>query len=252
MILNINQTLDDPGVLAAKKNFEEKRQNNSRCKLKANFQELFEEFARCSSFRAIAKTYRVSVECVRLLHKQYFRDLPFCGSNGRRREKKCTLKRYRSLADQLPTDSFSTQIAKLALSKGLSVRKISYKDNKLRFQRHGLLINQKKCWIRQINSIFRPGRKQRTKYSSVSVRRARLENCDFIIVYQRAVDYPRRIFVIPSQVILEAYGYQKSRQFKRQVYFYLPLQKISLYRKHFSKIDFWTYENAWHLLGETM
>ena len=60
-------------------------------------------------------------------------------------------------------------------------------------------------------------------------------------------EFPEHIFVIPSKVLLKSYF----TTVMESSVIYLPTEKLAEYLNQRPRVDFWQYENAWHLLPRT-
>jgi len=238
-----NFNLDDNAVMVAKMKFE-KHRGGAYKKINASFEEFLNLFSSdCNSFANIGKTFDVSREAIRLIYQKYFTHLFPNRSNGRFRQRICTLKRRKLKAKTLPTDGLLREIANLALKNNFTVERILRKidGGGYKFATKWVKINRKKCKIAHIKHIFKLSTNVNRSYSRVQPTISVLKGFDFLIVAQDVAGYPKRYFIIPTLEILRGYENKNSR------YLYIPIEKTQGKKP---KIDFWKYEDAWSLLGD--
>src|SRR5215468_1927337 len=85
----------------------------------------------------------------------------------------------------------------------------------------------------------------RRSYFQFNLAASVLPNVDAVIFDCAAPRIPRRIFVVPQQVLLSLFeGATASRRMK----VYLPTQKLPVYRNQRPRVDYWKYQDAWHHL----
>lgn len=62
---------------------------------------------------------------------------------------------------------------------------------------------------------------------------------DFLIAMQRVPTFPPRDFIIPARELAKI----------SNEHVYIPVERVASYNNHWSLIDYWEYQNAWHLLA---
>jgi len=252
----IGVSLNDSKVLLAKENFEKTRKStHHKRKCFLGFDELFELFKNdCNNFEFIGQKAGVSKERIRQIYKEYFKDIFLHRSGGHKRQKMCTLKKWSQEAKELPEDGLIRKIVLEATSRNFSTNRIpmrirvkksgeqTYYQNKkiVGLKKRSLLINNKKCRLLLFTSVLKIGKH---RYTATRFSPTFLKKYDFVIITQQTPDYPERVFIIPAEIIFEFAASLETRNL------YVPLLKTPVYRNRPSKIDFWRYENAWHLIG---
>lgn len=98
-----------------------------------------------------------------------------------------------------------------------------------------LHIGQKACAIHLVTKAWKP---QQRYYACASVRPSRLAACPIQIFRVAVPPFPERMFVVPSSLLRKS-GADDLKKI------YLPLEHQANPR---SSIDYWKYEEAWHLL----
>ena len=72
-----------------------------------------------------------------------------------------------------------------------------------------------------------------------------LQESEFQIFIQEISGRQGRIFLVPSSVILSGRFYFSETGY---VCIFLPIEKLPIYKNRKPRIDWWQYENAWHLI----
>lgn len=240
--------LDDAKVVEARARFEANAQR--RHKDETTFDEYLELFANdCTSFASIGenrpKRLRLSREMVRLVYRKYFVDLFTRRPGGRVRQKFCALKTIKIKSRELPTDGAIKEVAEAAVKKGLTFEKEQIKGRSFPvFRKRVLWLNYKRCLVRLATEKWSP-RGTKRFYIPIWWSKNYLKSADFAVIVQKVLGYPERFFIAPTVDLLEIWGDKKTIGS-----FYIPLEKLPVYQNIRPRIDWWQYENAWHLLKD--
>lgn len=235
-------------VAEARVRFEANAQR--RCKDKTTFDEYLKLFANdCTSFTNIGenrpKRLRLSREMVRLVYRKCFADLFPRRPGGRVRQKFCTLKRIKIKSRELPMDGATKEVAEAAVRKGLTFEKEQVKGRQpcFVFKKRVLWLNHKRCLVGLATKKWSPRGTNRS-YTHIWWSKNYLKSADFAVITQKVPGFPERFFIIPTADLL------KILRDKKRKSFYLPLGRLPVYRNRRPRIDWWQYENAWHLLKD--
>lgn len=107
------------------------------------------------------------------------------------------------------------------------------------------LLNGKKCAIRLLSSTFRSNKSVHADYMRANLKRSVLMNTDFQLFVLQS-EHEDKYFIVPSNVLIKSYKLETDAP--RGIY--IPLIKTMAYRNHKAALDWWQYENAWHLLEQ--
>lgn len=193
------------------------------------------------SFAEIGRRIRRSRERVRQLYKpvaDLFPDRP----NGRSRQKICTLRtNLQKAQDFSNAPTVLRKIAEIAQAHGYPVRKIPLSksgNSVITFYTTSIRINGRVCTIHHLKNIGSLIPHCKSTYTCLKLTRTKVEKCDFMIVL-RQIGTTEQVFVVPTKILLGNWGYG---------YFHIRVQKISAHPNSHTRIDFWQYLDAWHLL----
>lgn len=134
-------------------------------------------------------------------------------------------------------------VADSARTAGCTVKAIVRCSREPYVLKKTLFINSKRCDIHVTTRGFHPKGCKRV-YAPVRLQDWVIEKADAVIAYVAIDGFERHLFVIPTTVLREMPALSIG-QGKR---FYFPLEKLPAYHNTHSLIDYWQYENAWHLL----
>jgi AraC-like DNA-binding protein len=239
-------TLEHPLVQQAKAKWEAGHVGSRRPKHGKSFDYFFKKFTEDKiSFAKISTEVGVSRQSICELYNRTFAAL-FGNSTGQERflsgRKKLRLKRLSMAERKLLSEGALKRISKLAKSAGLPVVALPQAHSPSRLTTRFLCINGRKCLIRQSEAIFSPREKMR--YFRFTLKQNSLREADFAILYAKTKKSGELIFVLPVAVLRAAH-YPKSCKGSKSVY--VPDKRV---KSHHSlpKVDYWDYENAWHLL----
>lgn len=231
--------LTDPVVQTAKKRFKRKR------RVTLSFEELFTRFSTNEGFSDIAKSIGVTHRTIRDLYNRYFHAL-FNRKGVERREsymRQKTEAKIAELARETLSEGVLEIIANAARAAGCVVKVIVRCTRVPHALRKTLSINGQRCDVHTITRGFYPKGCKRV-YAPAHLQSRILEKADAIIASVAVDGFEKRLFIIPTPVLREM-PVRSTRQGKR---FYFPLEKLPVYHNTHSLIDYWQYENAWHLL----
>jgi len=234
IIPKAERTLDHPLVKTMKEKFENSRAIVLRqCSL--DFDELFLRFQDRRGWTEIAREAGVWEGAIRQCYRKYFQ--PIFGPRDLYAERSAQVQQDREMQKETAwkDDPHLRVIGESALAVGLSVRAVMSDNRTLTTV---LDVEGKLCQVHVITFPF-PGATQprRRHYARTDVQKNQYE----WRIFRTAVPgYPERVFIAPVKDIL---GLEE----KRQVY--LPLERqVASRGRHKPQIDWWAYENAWHLL----
>jgi hypothetical protein len=229
-------TLDHPLVRREKEKYEF-GEYHRKCRL--SFDELFTHFAnKYNTHLAIAEAAGVTRERIRQIYNKHFRQ--FFGNMSGRELRSANVLAIRSVESKTAWEGDETLrvIGEKAQKAGCSIEAVL--NPYLRTK--SLLIEGKMCGVHTLHNTVSVLR-TRVKYTHTSVLVVQASR-NFAEIFRVCPQgYQERIFVIPFSAWAHlASGSRKS--------FYLPLEHTPLYNNHASKIDYWKYEDAWHLLKD--
>lgn len=236
-ILNIEQ-YDFSLLLTAKTRWESRRQYKG---FKLKFEDVFNLLTdNAVNFSMIADKAGVSREYVRQLYGTYFSAF-FPGlDGGHDRTKARTQER---LNTKFRSSYWLNEIRPILESENIVVEKIKNYD-----PRH-ILLNSHYCIFHKGTQarLYSVGHKR--KKTPIQIAVESLTRAQFLIAIQDAPDKEKRIYIIPTEVILKAY--LPRQRTARYINLYLPFELgLPTYNKRSSRVDWAQYINAWHLLKE--
>lgn len=180
-------------------------------------------------------------EAVRRLYLRYFASLFPCFPSGRSRRKLYNLnQRALRARDFSEAPELLKEVAEIAKGRGFVVERVLTSNRS--FASQSLVINGKRCDVHKTRNVWAASGGKR-KYAHLNVYFSRLRKRRFLILIQEVENYPRRVFVIPTSLLLQ--GWKKGVKSRS---LYIPLERYPVYRNHFPKVDVWQYLDAWHLL----
>lgn len=240
-------TLAHPAVQEAKARWEESRKKwGILCKCALTFEELFECFKTMSQIR-IADLSGLSREGIRQIYNKYFRSL-FDDKSGILRKRDRTLDKHRIRSREagkklIDNDDTLSTIAQSARKAGCVVDAF-LQDYPNLVSTTKISINGNICSVHRSSNLSKCITAKRES-SRLSLTRLILETTKATVIYSQVNDYKPAIFVVPTVLLLEAYF--RSEEIKRTIVS-LPLLMLPNYRGQKARIDWWQYEEAWHLL----
>jgi hypothetical protein len=179
------------------------------------------------SLTALAEKFRCSTEWVRQVALK-------CGLRTEDWRKVARLKKQQAIENMQPQRILGL-VWDQALAHGLSVKRFVLKMglwNRGPSSRR-LLIQGYRCYVSISRSACQPSGARKYAHHMV----VKLKT-DFEILVSDVPDYKRRIFVLPWAEL-------------KSTDIYVPLEKLPVYKNRRPQIDWWAYENAWHLLKKT-
>lgn len=247
--------LDDAKVAEAKARFEANAVY--RRKDKTSFEKYLGLFANdCQSFTAIGKNKpkrrRLSRGMMGMVYKRYFADLFPRRSGGHSRNRFCLLKKVSIRARELPADKcLVREVGEVATQQGFDFKRepylgMSMTDRDRYFKKKFVQIGNKRCRLYKITKPFFTPETKRF-YAHTNIRVNSVRTADFLIIQTKIENYPTQFWIIPVADCLEIFN-DKITSGAKSVAFYLPVEKLPVYRNIKPKVDWWKYENAWHLL----
>ena len=242
--------LDDEKVAKARERFVANAQNRS--KDRTTFEEYLELFANdCNTFVQIARGRGGNGENLHCLtirdrYHRYFEELFPSRRGCHKRRKLCAIKK-RKLCETKKKEMNARGRAGISRSELMNELISCAEQNNLNWSvvdtgrpsNKTILINEKKCRILFVSRAWRTPSHSGRLLTHLQISSQILNQTDFIIVYQKISDI-KRFFVMSAHILQVYSGAIKS--------FYLPIEKLPAYRSHPPKVDWWQYENAWHLL----
>jgi len=241
-------TLAHPLVQAAKAKW------NTYAPRKHNltFEDLFEYFkVDCVRQSAVAVEAGLTRERIRQIYNKYFREL-FDGKSGRERMHACTLENRIVKIKQaentlLETDAVIKVVVEKARAAGCKIETIPQLTNKgfVQKTRNGILrVNGHLCSVHNPTTrIKHPDLKRVSTRTSLS--RSVLLKVEASIFHTTLEGYPEHTFVVPTTILLTSVFGSTTKEMKTVI---LPMEKSPVRRGTPARVDYWQYEDAWHLL----
>jgi|GEM_PF-6546447 len=246
-------TLVHPAVQAAKAKWEAGQKYRHSVRHNLTFEDFFEYFkADCVRHTRVAELTGLSRERIRQIYNRYFREI-FDNKSGRQRGKACTLenrlvKVNRTENELFETDTIIKTVVEKARAAGCEVRSIPYiKDDMLTgaIDVNALLVNGHRCAVHSLSYGFRRKGLKRV-YTCIRMPFAELVATEAVILFTSVAEFDEHLFVMPSSTLREVvFGNDPTAMAKT---IYLPTEKLPIYNNQRPRIDWWEYEEAWHLL----
>lgn len=239
-----NFILDDRKVQKARAYFYRRRRGR---RVTTDFDTGFDKYLGlfsqdCNSFADIARLENLTRQRVSQVYGKYYKGLFPGRPNGWARVKICTVKKHKALAGEVPLGGIIHNICLLAKENELDFQLIPMgQSSGPPFNRKNLIVNHKLCHVSVCSQVWRPSKNVRF-ISDFQDSRWQHEQPQFLIAVQNIPHHPKRYFILPFGELLGRY-----RQGDGAVRFTIPLEKLSVCSKH-PRLDFWQYEDAWHLL----
>src|SRR3989344_1190250 len=215
------------------------------------FDELFERIRDNETLGSIADAVGLSKARLGQLYNKYFKVF-FGNRSGNDRIPDCiakrrALRRHSAERDMLLRDRLMGLVFERARTAGCTVETIPLQSAKgsgavssSMFYANGHL-----CSLRRITSQTRVHPRTRRGYAHTSVHPDILTRVDALIIASAVPGCPRRVFVIPIAVYRERY---RAAHPERPISLYVPTKKLPAYHGIRQAVDYWQFENAWHLL----
>jgi hypothetical protein len=243
-------SLSHPDVVVAKARFEANRRKfNYATKADLEFDYLFEKFQEKTISRVSFET-GLSKQAIYQIYKKYFRDL--FGVSGWtnfrivRRKERATRVAYRK-GEQLERENIK-EIVKSAQEAGLFISAVVLENQTgARVSTKLLLINNMVCYIHTMSACWKIFPEAKKVYARAGISCRTLRSASFQVYLVNARGFPQRIFVVPSDLLLKEYASTLKGKYPTV---YLPVYNEQAYHGQQPRIDWWQYENAWHLLKE--
>ena len=244
-------TLAHPAVQAAKARWDAAGKRSPR-KHTLTFEDLFEYFkVNCVRQTAIAVEADLTHQRIYQIYNYYFREL-FGNSSGRDRVKSCTLEGrlvvVKKNENELLADEDIKVISEKARDAGCIVSAIPSLSTRNNMPVGSVLqaqvsINGHRCLIRSSTRASTFGSKR--LYCTFSLSHSLLEISEAVVFYTHVEGFPKHLFVVPSSVLLAAvFGPSSTKKYKN---IYIPVEKLPPGKMR-PRINYWQYEDAWHLL----
>ncbi len=147
---------------------------------------------------------------------------------------------------QIP--STITSIAQKAVEAGCDVAPVPRYRKKGRLtamKTRQLLVNGHACAVFTVKSKRRTNGSVRLT-TGFSTKPSVLQSFETLIVHTKVEGYPEHVFVVPTTVLCSKHF----RPGMGEISFRLPLEKLPEYHGVKQRIDWWSYEDAWHLLSK--
>lgn len=163
---------------------------------------------------------------------------------GAGRRKSYTVEKVSTKAETILSEGVLEIVANSARTAGCTVKAIVRCSREPYVLKKTLFINGKRCDVHVTTRGFHPKGCKRV-YAPVRLQDWVIEKADAVIAYVAIDGLDTHLFVIPTAVLREM-PVRSIRQGKR---FYFPLERLPVYQNTHSLIDYWQYEDAWHLLS---
>jgi hypothetical protein len=227
------------------------RHNKNAVLGRYSFEQWLEWFRQdCNSFSNIAEITQVSKQRVSQIYMKYFAELIPRRPDGHTRQRMCTTKKWYSRIKESSAEILNDnqkKIIAIVSPYNFEIKTIPIRGRNgylAGFHRRSLRINGKICSIRVINSAYPIRKDYENIYGRLITQLKTLKEEDFLIISFSSTGFNETTFVVPTLVLLDQF---KPGQAERV--FYLPIIKRPVYKNHRPLIDYWNYENAWHLLA---
>lgn len=229
--------LSDDKVIVAKRNFDRQKGRRSTA---ISFDRFFELFRKLVPFAEIATEADITKQAVSAIYNNYFKDL-FGAEYLKRRKEKAEEIRQRNgakrlLAQKSLADKKIALLVKKMQSLGCPISVQPPKNGRTFITVHG-----RACAVYVCTREIKPKQGVNCLYSSAKINRNALLCSDAVIICICVLGHEEAYFVIPSKVLL-------ALACRSITAFYPPLKKIDAYNNSHSKVPWWDYYNAWHLL----
>lgn len=237
--------VDEKVLQEAKDKWNEHLSRNGS-KVRLSFAEMYNYFETCVSYSEIAQKVGVSRERVRQIFNKHFctifgEDLVRDKQKERNKEKKkLSHEEIEKVMFNKKPFSSVVESAKLA---GCDIH-ITSTSGSCHIKLKKLLVNGHLCSLKTMKTSFIPPGGTRS-FVHTSVGKPTDEKLRYIIFYYKVEGFPERIFVVPYQTIEGVFFKTKN---KKRADLYIPTKKCSAYKNRFPLLDWWKYENAWHLV----
>ena len=186
------------------------------------------------SFRDIARVVGVSKVRVIQLYRGYFEGV-FAEQISRYERSRRARKSWKArLLTDFSGEEVLDEVARMAVNAGCTVEYILRKGRNVQRYASMVRINDKKYRVHLLTH------KHIRHQSDTRLSRSELQKNEGAIIVLRIPENPDRIFIVPSKILLEAYGHQRGRT----ITVYPPFKRASKRRRP-SKLNWWEYENAW-------
>lgn len=236
-------TLASPEVQAAKKRFNEV---NTMRKISLSFEKLFEIFSKDDMrFACIARELGVSRQAVHHIYNAHFRAL-FGERTGRQRWKGNTAQARLELRIKVSLSRPSLAVVVAEAEKyGCDVSLATCERDGIVEPRRPtiLLIDGCPCSVRTTITSMKPAKGHVRPYGRVSLSLESLKTTVDTIVHTNVAGFQERFFIVPNQVLIDAFFVGRSRKSKQHSAT-IPLERPKKPRRGL-KVDWWRYENAW-------
>jgi hypothetical protein len=240
MIVN-GKELDDVKVAEVAAKYQ-RNQIAYRGKGKLTFAELLARFMDDrNTMTKIADDHGVKYQMAQYIYEHYIRALLPGGESGRSRRKKYILKRLAIATREMLIEGITADVAREAGSVGCDVGRVRRQVihhpgvSNCAFFRRRIVLNGKLCVVHHLTYCCVSGRGGKREYGHFVIQRD--IPCDFRIVVTDFPGRPRKIFIVPSDVLAG------------KLFHYIPADNIvEAYNNIHPAIDWWQYEKAWHLL----
>jgi len=249
-MLQLTELLSPEAIQAARQKFE--GDVHQRRKMLCSFDELCRFFESSADFGSIARVSGVTRQAIGHTMRSLFGEEAVRRRTDARREEAAKARMERAQVERLSSEPLAF-VADRAWSAGCEVSTVvCHHENApdtVAF-RH-LLINGHFCNVQQVVRRFWPDKKNAVGYTVVpaGISRRTVEEVDAVLICTSVEREPRRVYVIPTAVLRATHfrpGAFQPREYKT---LYIPLRKRPEWSKQNSpRIDFWEYEDAWHLL----
>jgi hypothetical protein len=186
----------------------------------------------------IAGRLGISREGVRLMFASHFE--PVLGVSMRARRAVHTDERRRRMT-QLP-ERFA-RVALIAQNAGLTLEPAT-NTTPYRVSETRAVIGGRMCLMRRCGRAGQTSDRNKRWYYRVHVALPVPPECDVLFVHAYDARWPERVFIIPVAVVRALAGERS-----RPLMLYLPTELLPPYNNSHQQVDWWKYENAWHLLA---
>lgn len=228
-----------PLAIQARHAFEKRRGP----KLSLTFDEYYALFSTEDTFSTIGKIVSRAHNAESNVYRKYFQWMfPSCPT-GRLRRTYFTQKKHLRLEESQSSDDLILRsVIDAAEREGLHTRQV-LRSGETSCKTRVLFVNGHLCQIRRSTYTLIPNPLAKRFYTLVTLTPQEVKKYGFLVVYVEPKSITPFCFILPSALLIEAYGRQS------RVKLILPINEGSGQQRKKPTIDFTHYRNAWHLLA---
>ena len=225
-------SLEHPEVQSARREFERRKTGR---KPTLPFEELFTRFSSGVAAADVAREAGVSREAICYLYDRYF--LSLFQKTGQDRKRERAAEKAASRADAVLSAGVVKIVSEQARAAGCTVAVVISRQYVLK---EALIINGHLCAIHHVTKLFTPSNTRRS-YAIAQIAPESIARGEVTVIRATVTGFLSRTFVIPSSALAGVYSEKRKKGY---INLYIPLERLPC----MSRVNYWDYENAWHLL----